>query len=584
MALMFYDFECFKYDWIVVVINPIEQTEDVIVNDREKLIELYEMSKNKIWIGYNSRNYDQFILKGILLGLNPKSISDYIINERVNGNSIDRRFKNIKLYNYDCMVSMNGLKTLEGFMGNDIRETSVDFNIDRKLTVDEITQTIEYCRNDVEQTIKIFMKTKDDFNAQMDLIKTFNLPMDNIGLTKAQLTANILQCKKPIDERYDEFDLHFVDTLKIEKYKEVVDWFKNSSNRNYMKNLKIDIAGIPHIFGWGGLHGCINRPVHRKGFLLHIDVTSFYPSLMIEYDFLTRNCRKKELFKDIYNKRVELKKQGKKKEQAPYKIVLNGTYGICKDKYSKAYDPRQANNVCINGQLLLLDLIEKLEPYCELIQSNTDGLIIQIDEKDFDLIDDICYEWETRTRMSLGFDFVDKIWQKDVNNYIFHYEDVEENGNNRNKYERKGAYVKELNDLDNDLPIINEAIVKYLTENISPENTIKNCNELKKFQKIIKLSSKYKFAYHNGKKLNEKTFRVFASKDYNDSYIGKQKDYGATVEKFANTPMNCFIDNSDVNEKEVPLKLDKQWYVDLAIKRIEDYGFNANKYEQMELF
>jgi hypothetical protein len=262
--LMFYDFEVFKEDWIVVVINPIEQTEDVIVNDREKLIELYEMSKNKIWIGYNSRNYDQFILKGIILGLNPKSISDYIINERVNGNLIDRRFKNIKLYNYDCMVSMNGLKTLEGFMGNNIHETSVDFNIDRKLTVDEITQTIEYCRNDVEQTIKIFMKTKDDFNAQMDLIKTFNLPMDNIGLTKAQLTANILQCKKPIDERYDEFDLQFVDTLKIEKYKEVVDWFKNSSNRNYMKNLKIDIAGIPHIFGWGGLHGCHNKPIHRK--------------------------------------------------------------------------------------------------------------------------------------------------------------------------------------------------------------------------------------------------------------------------------------------------------------------------------
>ena len=168
------------------------------------------------------------------------------------------------------------------------------------------------------------------------------------------------------------------------------------------------------------------------------------------------------------------------------------------------------------------------------------------------------------------------IWQKDVNNYIFRFE----NG----KLERKGAYVKELNDLDYDLPIINEAIVKYLTESIKPEDTIKNCNELKKFQKIVKVSSKYKYAWHNGTKLNEKTFRVFASLDPRDSYIGKQKDYGATIEKFANTPMNCFIDNSNVNEKEVPAKLNKQWYIDLALKRIADYGFNAEKYKQLELF
>lgn len=573
--LMFYDFEVFKYDWVLVAINPIEKTEDVIVNDRQKLIELYEMSKSYIWIGYNSRNYDQYILKAIILGMNVKRINDYIIKDGLKGNQIDRGFQRVQLYNNDCMQQMNGLKTLEGFMGNDIRETTVDFDIDRKLTVEELDRTIQYCRNDVEQTMKVFLKTKSDFDAQMDLIKTFNLPMENIGLTKAQLTANILQCKKPIDERYDEFDLQIVDTLKIEKYTEVVEWFK--THKNYGYSLKTNIAGIPHVFGWGGLHGCHKEPIHRKGFLLHIDVTSYYPTLMIEYDFLTRNCRKKELFKDIYNKRVELKKQGKKKEQAPYKIVLNGTYGICKDPYSKAYDPRQANNVCVNGQLLLLDLIEKLEPHCELIQSNTDGLIIQIDEKDFDLIDDICYEWEKRTRMSLGFDNVTEIWQGDVNNYIFRFE----NG----KLERKGAYVKELNDLDYDLPIINEAIVKYLTENIHPEETIKNCNELKKFQKIIKVSSKYKFAYHNGQRLNEKTFRVFASKDYNDSYIGKQKDYGKTIEKFANSPSNCFIDNSNVNGKEVPLKLDKQWYIDLATKRIEEkFGINVTKIEQLSLF
>lgn len=61
------------------------------------------------------------------------------------------------------------------------------------------------------------------------------------------------------------------------------------------------------------------------------------------------------------NKAIEaLEKAGKKKEQAPYKIILNSTYGIFKDKYSSAYDPKRANEVCVNGQLLLIDLIDKL--------------------------------------------------------------------------------------------------------------------------------------------------------------------------------------------------------------------------------
>lgn len=60
------------------------------------------------------------------------------------------------------------------------------------------------------------------------------------------------------------------------------------------------------------------------------------------------------------------------------KIVLNSTYGILKDKNNPLYDPLMSNNVCVTGQLLLLDLIEKVEPYCQLIQSNTDGIYMLV--------------------------------------------------------------------------------------------------------------------------------------------------------------------------------------------------------------
>lgn len=449
-------------------------------------------------------------------------------------------------------------------MGNNIKETDVPFDLDRKLTPEEIKQTIFYCRHDVEQTIEVWLQKKQDFDAHMDIIKTFKLPLSSINKTQAQLTAIALGCER--QQHDDEWEISFVPTIRLNKYKFIWDWFKNPDNYKNGDKLDVDVCGVPHTFGLGGIHGAPSKPLHRKGCIIHVDVTSYYPSLMIEYNLLSRNVKDKTVFKQIYDKRVALKKAGKKKEQAPYKIILNGTFGITNDPYSLAYDPRRNHEVCINGQLLLLDLLEKLEGHCEIIQSNTDGIIIQIPDtdKDFDVIDDICYEWETRTGMSLGFDIITEIYQKDVNNYVFKFE----NG----KLERKGAYVKENSTLDNDLPIINEALVRYMIDNIPVETTINNCNELMMFQKIVKISGKYNCGWHNGKQLTDKTFRVFASKDNTDTYIGKQKTAGATIEKFANTPEHCFIDNEDIKEKDVPYKLNKTWYIDLSKERLKQFG------------
>ena len=79
-----------------------------------------------------------------------------------------------------------------------------------------------------------------------------------------------------------------------------------------------------------------------------------------------------------------------------------------------------------------------LEPHCTLIQSNTDGLIVKLHSlNDYELIDDICWEWEQMTGVKLAFDpIIKKIFQKDVNNYLFINEDGE--------VEAKGAYVKNL--------------------------------------------------------------------------------------------------------------------------------------------
>ncbi|WP_195238626.1 hypothetical protein [Romboutsia sp. 1001285H_161024_C4] len=559
--MLFYDFEVFKYDWLVVIKDTDTKITTTIVNDPEHLKRFYEAHKNDIWAGYNSRSYDAYILKAILCDFNPKEVNDYIIVKKMGGWQYSSLFHKIQFYNYDVMVNKAyGLKQLEGFMGNDIRETTVSFNIDRKLTSKELEEVIFYCNHDVEQTMQVFLNQIEEFNAHLGLIKTFDLPLKYINKTKAQLSAIILGASKK--EYDDEFDYQIVDTIKIDKYKYILEWYKNPLNKDYNKKLEIDISGVPHVFAWGGLHGAIPKYV-GEGIFVNSDVGSFYPSLMLEYDFQSRSIRDKLKYQNIYDTRMKLKHEGKKKEQQPLKIVLNATFGAMKDKYNPLCDPRQANNVCINGQLMLLDLIEKLEEKYTLIQSNTDGVMFKLNSLD-DLVDyeKICDEWCKRTRMTLEHDIIKKVVQKDVNNYLI----VMDNG----KVKSKGAYVKELNDLDNDLAIVNKAVKDYFTKDIPVEETILNCNDLKEFQKVSKVSSKYSYALHGDKKLSEKVLRVFASRSRLDKGVFKVKTEDR-VEKISNTPEKCFIENGNIDNKKVPRKLDKQWYIDLANKRISDF-------------
>lgn len=566
MRKIFYDFEVFKHNWMVVLIDYDTKKGKVIVDDVDELKRFYKMFKDDIWIGYNSRMYDQYILKGILLGMNPYYISSRIINDNVKGFNVVREGYKIPLNNFDITTGFHSLKQLEGFMGSRIKESSVPFDIARALTEKEIKEVVEYCIHDVKQTIEVFDNKKEEFESQLALIEAFDLEMSMFTKTKAQLSAFILGAEKQ-GNRGDEFELRFPNTLKIENYKHIVDWYRNPENLDYKKNLKVDVAGVPHIFAWGGLHGALPK-YKDEGIILCCDVASLYPSIMIEYDYISRNVKNPLKYTEIRDTRLELKRK-KDPKQAPYKIVLNSTYGAMKDQYNPLYDPLMANNVCLAGQLLLLDLIEKIEPYCKLIQSNTDGLFMKVEkESDIDLIKEVAKEWETRTRLDLEWDVYEKIYQKDVNNYIIIDKDQ--------KYKSKGAYVKKLNNLDYDLPIVNKAMIEYFTKDIPVEKTINECDQLREFQKISKVSNKYMYALYGEERLPEKVLRVFASNDEDAKGVFKVKTE-ERIEKIGNTPPRCFINNDNVIDLKVPDYLDKEYYIEIAKKRINDYLGISNR-------
>ena len=627
--MIFYDFEVFKEDWLAVFIDVTRKTEQVIVNNPDELKALYEANTSNIWVGFNNRHYDQYIFKGILLGMNPKRINDWIILEKREGWQFSSVFNKVPMTNYDVMPNPPvGLKTMEGFLGSNIKETGVPFDINRKLTKAEIVETIKYCRHDVEQTIKIFLEKIDEFNAMHGIVQAFPnmVSLSNIGDSEARITAKVLGCVK--QDFKDEFDYFFLPCLRLNKYKYVQDWFEEKKKEalamdlqncdKYDKklwyksqNLKTVVAGIPHSFGFGGLHGAADTPIHKTGQILHVDVNNYYPSMLIAWGLVTRaatndnyhlvyNTRKSMKAKQIAAAKSGNKAEAKnwKKAQLPYKKMLNALSGGMKDETNPAYDPRNNNCMCINGQLMLLDLIEHLEavPGFELIQSNTDGLIIWIPDTDeaFEMVDDICWEWEQRCSTDqcsilLELDNISEIYQKDVNNYLW----VGADGS----VERIGAYVKELSATDNDLPILNKALVEYMVHKTPVEQTINQCDDLIMFQKIVKLLEKYDWVEHEhctpvitktGKrvikevyeypekvKYSYKSYRVFASNSQDDGRLLKRKRVKTKGEKFGNTPDHCFICNDDVCGVKTPQTLDKGWYIDLAKKRLKQFGIVA---------
>lgn len=589
-----YDFEVYsKINWFCVTFINYEDRnkEVVIVNDRAKLIEFYNSHKDDIFISYNGRQYDTGIFKGILDGMNVGFVNDKLIKEGKKPFQVVKNAKKYPLNDYDTILKDKSLKQLEAFMGDDIRETEVDFNIDRSLTQEEIEQTLYYNHHDVIEVLRVLDYCWDDFEGQLDIIELYGLDMSYFTKTKVQLAVSpkILNAvnQHTLD---DEFDIRLPETIQLsDKYKFIPEWYMNPKNWRYKEHLRSDddkqhnnqlcctVAGIPHVFAWGGCHGADDKEAVFEGIILHADVSSMYPTTDIEYGLLSRKFKNPDDFKQMRDFRLKLKSEKNPKNKA-LKPMINGVYGAGKDRNNPSYDPLMANLTCVFGQMFILDLIDKLEPYCRLLQTNTDGIFVLCENEEMkNKVIEITNEVGKRLKMEFEIDEYIKLIQKDVNNYIA----VMKNG----KLECKGAMVKFNKPIDNDLPILNDAVRNYLAYDIPVEQTINECNEYIKFQKVIKLSAKYKEIWYgngvsskdgkvisiNGELLKGKVHRVFASKRQSDGSIYKLKiEKGIkSYEQFANTPTHLFIDNEDIHDKSIPEYLDKDYYINEAKKRAD---------------
>lgn len=577
----------------------------ILNNDSKELFQSWNLQEiknfyldhkdNSIWVGHNSQGYDSIILEGIVNDKNEEQLKK--INDSIIGSEIARYCK-LKMYQFDLMkqsVARYGLKTTELYDGKNISETEVDFNLDRKLTEEEKLKTEKYNRDDLDQTLDNFNELKPNFKQRLDMLKEFNLPLDYLSISGTKLAAIVLGATKIDNIEYKLIKPKMYETLRL-KNQDLIDYYMREGFRTNEK-LTINVGGIPHQIGSGGIHAAIPQYHTKKA--LYFDVSGYYNLIMINYDLLPRTLPQeaKEKYIFMYHEQLRLKKIDPIK-RGVYKTILLSVFGAMMNEYTDFYDPQKGLLVTITGQLFLVDLIEKLEGISKIVQSNTDGIIVEpFDWNDEDKIIKIVEEWEQRTGFVIKKEHIENIWQRDVNCYCY-----KKDGEIHVVGEAVRMYEKWKHPFDGNLfeskepAIFAYCIVNYLINNILPEETIeKYKKELRMFQFSCKKKSfdytELQENYPDGTVKITKlqgTNRAFASKEqkYNSLVYKCRFDGKVKRAKVANLPDNVFVYDKDIRTEEaineLINKIDYQYYVDRAYEKILTFvkvkkikGFNV---------
>lgn len=618
MITYIYDIEVFSDDWIVVFRRPEDGSNYIVIhNDNARLRDF--LSQPDIVIGgFNNKHYDDYIILTMILGgsnVEVKRHNDHIIGGKDPWTFPFIQYKKKPFKSFDLRddIADQGisLKAIEGNLKLPIVESSVPFDIDRKLSPEELEEVIRYCKYDVDSTIKLYQERKENYiDAKALISDMYGLDKaEGIGLTNAKLCARILGAKpqKFNDERNyiipDNIDTDLIPKVILDFFLQIRDKSipdaklfgagKGSKGMTLDLILKTSYGECPVTFAWGGVHGakpCVIVEETEDRVIINQDVASLYPNSMLNFGYCSRAMEDPEAYRKLVERRLGYKHSGDKLRSNALKLPINTTYGAMLNAYNPLADRWAGRSVCISNQLAMTMLITMLCRECEtidFININTDGIMFTIDRKEVELSERIVAEWCEITKFEMERDDFKKVIQKDVNNYI----GITPDGS----FKTKGGYVslyKGGSFKTNSLQIIHKAIVDYLVKGIPPETTINECEDIFAFQQIVKTGGTYEGSYHyiNGERVPiQKVNRVYAVKDpkygqvVKGKWITEKRKKNKDTGKMESTPVDppvwsetvisecpehAFIDNENVLTVD---DLDNDYYIDMAKKRIDKY-------------
>lgn len=461
-----------------------------------------------------------------------------------------------KMRHYDSYAKSASLKQLQAALRyHNVQEMkfSHDYIIQ---SAEDVKHILDYNVNDVLSTNAVYEKCIDDVLLRKQLASIYkleNIHTDSEPRLSREIFAKLLsdEMKIPIEElkkmRTNRETvivkdilldyLHFEDAnlklllefYKLQEIKQLKGFFKDIPSTNpgfkilkkivpaeYFKKsrkkvngkmvnveicecIAIKYKGTTHVFGNGGIHSLIKGLVVESTstkIIRDFDVASYYPNLSIENGFKPEHLGESfmALYKRLYIERSNYPK--KTAQNTIIKLLLNSAYGMSNNEHSFLYDKKMTASICINGQLLIMMLVEQMTKIegVHCFMTNTDGATFLCDRDKHEEVSEVSRKWQALTRLKLEEANYQKMYFRDVNSYIWIPENFDKDNfdymNKKHQSEKvklKGYFElsKELHKNHSSM-IIPQALIAYYAKGIPIEQTVKSNKDIYDFCKIVK--------------------------------------------------------------------------------------------------
>lgn len=282
---------------------------------------------------------------------------------------------------------------------------------------------------------------------------------------------------------------------------------------------------------------------------IHADIGSMYPSIMAALKICPAHLSKQafsRLITWLKDSRLEAKRSNEEYIDGiikeifieVIKIVINSIYGKLGFEKGDLYDRLAMLETTINGQLMMIMLIEDLIlANIKIISANTDGIVLKLYNRDKEKYETIKSEWEKHTELTFDTDYYECLFIRDINNYCAQFR-INKNNNRTLKLECKGDYNPLMYMIDlkkgYNQPIVAKAAVEYFINNVPIMDTLYNCKNILDFCITQNIGRK---------------FHVRETKVINGKYIDTEIQRNVRWYISNNGSIIFKVDNNDENNK-----------------------------------
>jgi hypothetical protein len=368
-----------------------------------------------------------------------------------------------------------------------------------------------------------------------------------------------------------------------------------------LENTIIRIGSGAYQMGSGGLHStesCVTHVASDQYVISDHDVASYYPSLIIRTGIFPQQIGPifLQIYEDWFTRRITAKHAGNKKTANSLKTLLNGTFGKLGSPWSIFYAPSEMIQVTITGQLALLMLIERLHAVgIEVLQANTDGIVLKTHRAQLAVRDAVIKLWERQTGLVTEEAKYRLLASRDVNSYVAIKEDGEA--------KCKGAYAAPEpgpSGWPNPTGQVSvDAAVAYLRDATPVAETVRACRDVRQFVHVKKVTGGGSFcpAGTLQKRTTQKAMRevcgdlskedlfpayeyAMACEEARRQYLGKvvRWYYAKTGPTCIVTPKGGLVSRTEgcrplmQLDGDMPDDVDYDWYIREAESMLKDMG------------